>query len=79
MGPEFFDYEVACGGKGISKVVGAREVIKQVKEKVARNAEMWDEVEAGLPQQEELLGVQDEVMEIYLMITKCVYGKRYSP
>ncbi|GMY36913.1 pentatricopeptide repeat-containing protein At1g61870, mitochondrial [Fagus crenata] len=38
------------GLKGISKVDEAREVIKQVKEKVARNAEMWDEVEAGLPQ-----------------------------
>ena len=35
---------------GVSKVDEAREVIKQVKEKVTKNVEMWDEIEAGLPQ-----------------------------
>lgn len=35
---------------GIKKVEEARELIKQIKEKVTKNAHMWDEIEAGLPQ-----------------------------
>ncbi|XP_062162305.1 small ribosomal subunit protein mS86 (rPPR1)-like [Alnus glutinosa] len=35
---------------GIKKVEEARELIKQIKEKVTKNVHMWDEIEAGLPQ-----------------------------
>ncbi|XP_059437433.1 small ribosomal subunit protein mS86 (rPPR1)-like [Corylus avellana] len=35
---------------GIKKVEEARELIKQIKEKVIKNVHMWDEIEAGLPQ-----------------------------
>jgi pentatricopeptide repeat protein len=35
---------------GIEKVEEARELIKQIKEKVIKNVHMWDEIEAGLPQ-----------------------------
>lgn len=34
----------------IDKVDEARELIKQVKERFSRNTDLWDEVEAGLPQ-----------------------------
>ncbi|KAC3954047.1 hypothetical protein FH972_027210 [Carpinus fangiana] len=34
----------------IKKVEEARELIKQIKEKVTKNVHMWDEIEAGLPQ-----------------------------
>ncbi|KAG6638984.1 pentatricopeptide repeat-containing protein At1g61870, mitochondrial [Carya illinoinensis] len=34
----------------ISKLEEARELIKQIKEKVNKNVNMWDEIEAGLPQ-----------------------------
>ncbi|CAA7029813.1 unnamed protein product [Microthlaspi erraticum] len=33
-----------------SKVEEAKELIKQVKEKFSRNVELWNEVEAALPQ-----------------------------
>ncbi|KAK7303286.1 hypothetical protein RJT34_14189 [Clitoria ternatea] len=35
---------------GVSKVDDAKEVIKQMKEKFSEKSDMWDEVEAGLPQ-----------------------------